>query len=76
MQGWARGVIYGVLKCIESQRLEPSQTHSHDSALPYCFNMACKLPPLLMLSFSFLISISAILDLFVSHFSSTFPRLF
>lgn len=40
MQGWVWGVIYGVLKCIESQRLKPSQTHSHDSALPHCFNMA------------------------------------
>lgn len=40
MQGWARRVIYGVLKCTESQRLKPSQTHSHDSALPRRFNMA------------------------------------
>lgn len=46
MQGWAWGVIYGVLKCIESQRLKPSQTHSHDSALPQCFNMAWRSPTL------------------------------
>lgn len=44
MQGWARGVIYGVLKCIESQRLKPFRTHSHDSALPHCFNMAWRSP--------------------------------
>lgn len=40
MQGWAGRVIYGVLKCTESQRLKPSQTHNHDSALPRRFNMA------------------------------------
>lgn len=44
MQGWAQGVIYGVLKCVESQRLKPSQTHSHDSALAHCFNMAWRSP--------------------------------
>lgn len=44
MQGWTRGVIYGVLKCIESQRLKPSQTRSHDNALAHCFNMAWRFP--------------------------------
>lgn len=45
MQGWAQGVIYGVLKCIESQRLKPSQAHSQcDNALPHSFNMAWRSP--------------------------------
>lgn len=39
MQGRAQRVIYGLLKCTESQRLKPSQRHSRDSALPRRVNM-------------------------------------
>lgn len=54
MQGWAARVIYGVLKCTESQRLKPSQTHSHDSALPCRFNMAWRAhTPALAIALSF-----------------------
>lgn len=64
MQGLAPRVIYGVLKCRESQRLKPSQTHSHDSAQPHCLNMAHTPDPTIALCF--LIWLSTILDLFVS----------
>ena len=73
MQGWAARVIYGVLKCTESQRLKPSQTHSHDSALPCRFNMAWRAhTPALAIALCFLISISARLDLFVSDSHESF----
>lgn len=72
MQGCAPRVIYGVLKCTESQRLKPSQTHSHDSALPRRFNKAKRShTPALAIALCFLISISAMLDLFVSDFQES-----
>ncbi len=72
MQGWAQRVIYGVLKCTERQRLKPSQTHSHDSALPRRFNKAKRShTPAPAIALCFLISISAMLDLFVSDFQES-----